>query len=324
MGAPTNTTQTYGVGTAGGLREDLEDVIWDLFADENQVQTRLDRGVEATATYHEWLLDNLAAAAANSWAEGDDHTASSLVAPTRVGNHLQILRKDFTVSGTLEEVKKAGRRSEIARAAMKKMRELKNDLEYTIVRNQANTAPAGATARSFAGMESWISTNEILGTTTAGATTPGFISGVVAAPTDGTTTGAFTEGHLKSAVVGSWSAGGDASMILLGSTQKNAADAFAGIATRYRNVEGNRQASIISAADVFVSDVGSHKLILHRHVRASVVLCIDPEYWALAFLRRPRMETLAKTGDAEKRMILMETTLVSRNEKASAKVVALA
>jgi hypothetical protein len=54
-----------------------------------------------------------------------------------------------------------------------------------------------------------------------------------------------------------------------------------------------------------------------------VVLCIDPDYWSVAFLRRPQMETLAKTGDAEKRMIVTDFTLVSRNEKASAKVVAL-
>lgn len=323
MAAITGTTQTYGVGTAGGLREDLEDVIWDLFADETQVTTKLEK-IEASAVYHEWLLDSLASPASNIWVEGDDFTASSLTAPTRVGNYCQIMRKDFIVSGTLEEVRKAGRRSELARAAMKRMRELKNDLEFAIVRNQGSSAPAGATGRSMASMESWIATNEILSTSTSAATTPGFSGGVVAAPTDSpSTTAAFTENHLKQAVVAAWSAGGDASMILMSFSQKAVADTFTGIATRFRNVAGNTQASIISAADVYVSDVGQHKLVLHRHVRSSVVLAIDPEYWALAFLRRPRMETLAKTGDAEKRMLLLEATLVCRNEKASAKIVAL-
>jgi hypothetical protein len=59
-------------------------------------------------------------------------------------------------------------------------------------------------------------------------------------------------------------------------------------------------------------------------MRTSVVLALDPSYWAVAFLRRPKMEELAKTGDGEKRQIVSEFTLVSRNHNASAKVVACA
>jgi hypothetical protein len=54
------------------------------------------------------------------------------------------------------------------------------------------------------------------------------------------------------------------------------------------------------------------------------VLCIDPDYWAVAYLRRPFMETLAKTGDAEKKQMLAEFSLVCRNSFASSKVVAIA
>jgi hypothetical protein len=145
----------------------------------------------------------------------------------------------------------------------------------------------------------------------------------VAAPTDGTTTAAFAESMLKTAVNSAWSNGGDARVILCNTSQKAALDGFAGVATKYNEIKGANQGTIIGAADMYVSDVGNHTVILHRHVRSSVVLCVDPEYWSVAFLRRPRMETLAKTGDAEKRMIVTDFTLVSRNEKASAKVVAL-
>jgi hypothetical protein len=75
---------------------------------------------------------------------------------------------------------------------------------------------------------------------------------------------------------------------------------------------------------MYVSEYGTHKIILHRHVRASVVLCLDPDYWAVAFLRKPFMEELAKTGDAQKRAIRAEGTLISRNQLASAKVAACA
>ena len=42
--------------------------------------------------------------------------------------------------------------------------------------------------------------------------------------------------------------------------------------------------------------------------------------WAIAYLRPFRVYDLAKTGDAEKRLLLSEYTLESRNEAASAKV----
>jgi len=323
MAAISGTTSNYSVATAGGLREDLEDVIWDLFAEDNWALNNLDR-VDAQQTYHEWLLDSLVAATANRQIEGDDASYATVVAPTRVGNNMQISRKTFLVSGSLEASKLAGRKKESARQLMKQMRELKNEMEYAIVRNQSSTAGGTGTARSSAGMESWLATNEILSTTTSGSTTAGFSSGTVAAPTDGSTTAAMTVGSLNSALQGAWSAGGDPSVILTSATAKQTyLDTFTGIATRFVDVGRTQQASIIGAASVYVSSFGTHKIILHRHVRASVVLCLDPAYWAIAFLRRPFKEKLAKTGDAEKHMILTEFGLVSRNEAASAKVVSL-
>jgi hypothetical protein len=41
------------------------------------------------------------------------------------------------------------------------------------------------------------------------------------------------------------------------------------------------------------------------------------EYWGVAFLRDFSMHELAKTGDSEKRQLLVEATLESRNEAAS-------
>jgi hypothetical protein len=236
---------------------------------------------------------------------------------------VQTSRKDWTVSGLANEVNKAGRNSESARIAMLRLRELKNDIEYGIVRNQASSAGGAGTGRSSAGMESWMSTNSIESTTTAAATTTGFSGGVVAAPTDGTTTAAFTEVLLKTTVNAAWSAGGDPSVVLINTTQKSVLDGFAGVATKYNEVKGAQQATLIGALDVYVSDVGNHTVVLHRHVRASVVLAIDPNYWALGFIRRPQFIDIAKTGDSDKRLALADWTLISRNEKASAKLVAL-
>jgi hypothetical protein len=319
----TGTTLTYGVGTAGGNREDLEDVIWDLFPDETYCLTNFDK-VDASATYHEWLKDSLVAPGANLQIEGDDPTFTSITSASRVGNLQQISSKKFVVSRTQERVAKAGRRTETARQTVKQMRELKNDMEYALVRNQASSLGGAATGRSTASVESWLSTNPVKATTTSSASTGGFSGGTVTAPVDGTTTGALTVAALNSALQGAWSSGGTPSTILVGPTQKQVIDTFTGIATRFVDVDRSTQASIINAANVYVSSFGRHTVRMHRHVRASVVLCLDPDLWAVSFIDRPFMQPLAQTGDAKKAMILSEFGLVSRNEAGNGKVVACA
>jgi len=320
MAQVTGTTDTYRVSTAGGNREDLEDFIWDLFPDETYCLSTFDK-VDASATYHEWLLDGIVAPTSNRQIEGDDASFVTIVSPTRVGNYQQISRKTFLISRTQEKVAKAGRRRESTRQLTKQMRELKNEMEYAIVRNQASSAGGSSTARSTASIESWIATNEALATTTSSATTPGFASGVVAAPTDGSTTGALTVAALNSALQGAWSSGGQASQIIVGPTQKQVIDGFTGVATRFVDVDRAAQASIINAANLYVSSFGRHTVRMHRHVRSSVVLTLDPDMWAISFIDRPFMEELAKTGDGKKHQIVAEWGLVSRNEAASAKVV---
>ena len=89
MAALTGTTRTYGVGSAGGNREDLSDKIYDLFPDDTFFLTNLDK-TSASSTYHEWLGDTLVAAGTNINEEGNDGSFSSIVSPVRYGNYTQI------------------------------------------------------------------------------------------------------------------------------------------------------------------------------------------------------------------------------------------
>ena len=319
----TGTTSTTSVGTAGGNREDLEDTIWDLFPDETYCLTTFDK-VSANGVYHEHLKDTIVAPGANIQIEGDDAAYVTVVSPTRVGNYQQISRKTFLISRTQEKIAKAGRRRESARQVTKQMRELKNDMEYAIVRNQASSAGSASVARQTASIESWLSTNIAKATTTSSSSTGGFSAGLVPAPVDGSTTGALTIAALNSALQGTWSSGGQATQILVGPTQKQVIDTFTGVATRFVDVDRAAQASIINAANLYVSSFGRHTVRMHRHVRASIVLCLDPDMWAVSFIDRPFMEKLAKTGDGDKYHIVTEFGLVSRNEAASGKVVSCA
>jgi hypothetical protein len=337
MAIVSGTTWTGAVASSlsynANVREDLEDVIWLLDPMDTWALSNLDR-VDASAPTHEWLSDNLAAAATNIVREGDDATFATAVPAARLSNQCQIFNKTFVVSDTLEAVKKAGRSSENARLGTKLLKELKRDMEAAIVGNQASSAGGSATGRSLAGMESWIAgptttgttaSNAVLTTTNGTATTPGFASGFVVAPTDGATTGALTEGTLKAALQGAWTDGGDPRVILTAAVGKGYIDSFSGIATRFVDSSPKAQATIIGAANMYVSSFGSpHMVVLSRYVRSSVVLCLDPDYWALAFLRNPQKKPLAKTGDASKTLIVTECTLVCRNPNASAKVAAIA
>ena len=325
----TANSQTY----ASNIREDVEDVIWELDPMDTWALTNLDR-VKAQATFHEWLSDDLAAAAANLVREGDDASFVTAAPARRLGNFLQISNKTFIVSDTLETVDKIGRRTETGRLGTKLLKELKRDMEFALVRNQASSLGQEATARSSAGMESWIEgptattqgelANVVASTTSAAsATTPGFSGGTVAAPTDGATLGALTVGQLNAALGGSWQDGGDPRVILVGARQKAVIDQFTGVATRFIDSSPRKQASIVGAANMYVSSYGSpHMVTLSRYVRDTVVLCLDPDYWAIAFLRNPQIKDLAKTGDATKKLLVTEFGLVCRNPKASSKVVA--
>ncbi len=318
MAVPTATYQTYG---QIGIREDLSDIIYDISPMDTYFFTNADRLV-AKNTRHEWQTDALAAPNSdNAWVEGDDFSGIALTATTRIANITQISRKDIVVSRTANRVNTAGRKQELAYQIARKGKELKRDIETACVQSKAATVGAAASARVSASVETWIhSQAHVKGTSQTTASTTAPVAGLASTiGTDGTAE-AFTEAELKSALQQAWSAGGETDVILLGPTLKGKLDQFTGIATRFRNVMSGQQADIVGAADVYVSDFGSHKVVLSRYMRASVVLCLDMEMWGIAWLDPIHMEDIAKSGDGEKRMIVGEWTVVAKSPLANAKL----
>lgn len=209
---------------------------------------------------------------------------------------------------------------------MKRMKELKRDLEFSLINNQESSAGSAASPRKLAGVESWLAGNKTsVGAGTA-QTTPGYASGTVASPTDSTTAGTFIEQNLKAMIQEAYVDGGDPRVIMVNPALKaRMSSAFTGLATRFRDVPSRQQAQIVAGADVYVSDFGVHEIVPNRFMRGtdsttSTCLVLDTDYWALAQLRALRQTELAKTGDSDRRQLLMEVTLVSRNELANAKI----
>lgn len=319
MTVPAATTQTYAVV---GNREDLGDIIFNISPTETPVVSRLPK-VKATNTNHEWLTDSLAAAAANRKIEGDDKTAGTASPRVRINNYTQISDKVVQTSGTQRAMNPAGLDDEHAYQIAKSGKELKRDMEFAVTQNQASSAGGAGTARSSAGMESWLATNRthcgsLDGST--GASTPGWASNAVAAPTDNSQTSSVNETLLKSVLQEIFTEGGAPTMMICGAGTKQKLSTFSGIATQYRENSGVKQATILAAAAVYVSDFGELRIMPDRFSRDRTLLILDMEYWALASLRPITREKLAKTGDSDKEMLITEWTLESRNEKASGKI----
>lgn len=315
MAVPAGTYQTY---QQIGIREDLTNLIDMISPTDTPFYSSVEK-VKATSTLHEWQSDSLAAPGSNIQIEGDDASVQTADPTTRLKNYLQILRKVPGVSGTGQAVNTAGRADEMDYQKMKRGREMKNDIEYALVRNQASSAGSASVGRSLASVESWLATNKTsVGTGTA-QTTPGFSGSTVAAPTDSTVTGSVSEAALKSVIKLCWDAGGKPNMIMVASGNKQKLSTFGGIATQYKeNIKG--PATIVAAADAYVSDFGTFTIVPNHKMRAPTILVLDMDHWRVATLRGITSETLAKTGDSDKSLMLCEVTLESGNEAASGKI----
>ena len=152
MTTPTNTVTTY---SAIGNREDLASIIYDISPMDTPFLSQAAKS-RASAVYHECQTDALDAAGANRQIEGDDATANTFVATTRVGNYCQISSKTISVSGTQRAVNPAGRADELSYQLAKRGREIKRDMEFALTRSQGSSAGGTGTARSLASLESWL------------------------------------------------------------------------------------------------------------------------------------------------------------------------
>ncbi len=301
---------TYTAHSAIGQREDLSDVIYSISPTETPFMSSIGK-TKATAVYHEWQTDSLAAATtANAAVEGADATSATLSPTVRLGNYTQIVQKTIQVSGTLDAVNKAGRKSEKAYQLAKASAELKRDLETILLSNQGRSAGSSTTARQMGSLLSWIKTNSDFG---SGGADPATIG--VSTRTDGTQR-TFTETLLKTVVAEVFTSGGSPKILMVGAAGKQKVSTFAGIAAQRFQAPSNKPTTIIGAADVYMSDFGTMSVVPNRFMRTRDALILDPEYAALAYLRPFQTNELAKAGDSEKTQILAEVTLEVKNEAA--------
>ncbi len=301
-----------------GNREDLSNMIYDISPMETPFVSGISKDT-ATATNHEWQTDSLSNAANNAAIEGADAATTISTPTTRLGNYTQISTKTPQVSRTQRQIDSAGRGDELDYQIMKSAKELKRDMESTLLANKAKVTGSESVARELAGVESWIADNVDLG-----------VGGV--APTgDGSdaltpgTNRAFAESQLQGVLASIWDEGGEPDTIMVGSTIKQAMSGLVNggnAGTAQRVVDGNAK-TVTAAIDIYVSDFGSLAVVPNRFQVQTSMLVLQMDMWCMSTLAEFQETPLAKTGDSDRVQLLSEYTLEAKNAKSSGIISAL-
>ena len=286
---------------ATAIREDLSDVIYDISPTDTPFLSSITGKGSVSNTLFEWQTEALAAAVINNYhVEGAAAGTAATTATVRATNQTQISKKVVEVTGTHETVNNAGKKSEMAHQLAKASKELKRDMEGSLLADNAAAAGNATTARETRGAAHWITTN------------------VVDAGTS-STDAAMTEADVLLAAEKVWTQGGEASTILLGATNKKLITAMNGRADAIRSVADNNM-TIQNSVDVYVSDFGTYNIIMDRFCDQDVVYFLDHDMWSVDYLRDFQTVDIAREGDSEKKMLLVEYGLRCGNEAANAKI----
>lgn len=347
MAQTAETLDRFDLGT--NVREDLSDVIYNISPTEVPAQSNFGRGT-AEQTFKEWQIDELRAAANNAAIDGDEFEGDALNDADRIGNYLQISREDIVVSRRANIVNKAGRKSEVAYQIAKAGKALRRDVEFAICFRKVATAGSSSVASESAGIPAWLRTNIVRGTggtaPTLSGTTEGFPNGIGTSPTDALkATRELGEDDILQVVRECYDEGGNPNVIMLNTRLKQGLSNYlfsstaARIATQYQDQGANPRSgvSVVGAVDVYVTDFGVLDIVPNRFMSSytvtpaapadngqgpgvdigAEVFILDTEYWEVAYLDGYKVETIAKIGDHERRMLLVDWTLCSLNEAAS-------
>jgi hypothetical protein len=313
MAKVTNAFTTY---MAVGNREDLSNAIYNIDPFDTPVMSAIRRR-NVKNRFFDWQTEHLPTVnPANAQVEGFV-LANSPGQPTiRMQNATQISERDATVSGSQEESDAAGKSSEMAHQMAMASKVLKSDLETILCSRQPrNDGVDGTTARMTESLTHAIATAVAKGGSGSGGAvspdTPGALPATqyaaFAAPA---TPVALTEEMLGNAMQLAYTNGASPTLWVVPPGPKRTVSTFVGRSTTQVLVG---KTEVVSTVDVIATDFGRIKCIPSRWIPVDVGLLVDPEYAALGFFRAFRQYLMARTGDAETRMIVVEWGVETRN-----------
>ena len=325
MAVPSNTRETYG---AVGIREDLSNIIYNISPMDTPFLSGCGRGSADNTTY-EWQTDELKTVAMNTQIEGNDYASTAATEPRRLSNYTQISATQVQSSGTAEAVDFAGRKSTQAYQLAKRAKEMKRDMEYMLLQGTVKVLGSSGTARETAAFSTWVGTNSastsnvVAASTGAGITNSGastYPDGTTNSATGGAST-TTTIALINNVVERIWNLGGTPDTILCNSTVKGTISSStvggAVVAAPRKDIGSKDSITAVNAVDVLVTDFGTFKVVPDRFIPATNVDFIDFDLWSVDYLRPFRTETLAKSGDSVKQLLIAEYGLRAKNGNGS-------
>lgn len=332
MAAPANAYQRKDITHEA---EDVRDIIYDVSPEETPFLTN---SAQSTAdnTKHQWHEDVLDAPAdpssagggggsgnGNAWVDGDQFAGQVVTPPTRLDNECQIQRKDFIVTRRARRLNKYGQRDELARQVVRKGRELKRDMEATLLYPQAKVADNGTAAPLLGGIFAYLGNAEGAGRTNRGATgaDPTTTDGANA-PTDGTVR-ALSEAGVLGVIDAVYKVSTEApNVFLLGVDAKQRFSNYmfsssARIATQYQDQGATPRGGVqvVGAVDVWVTNTAVLDVVIDRFNRPRDTLIYNTDWCDCAYFDPMQTDAMAKVADTDDRMILSDHTLVIRNRR---------
>ena len=320
MVAPTGTFQTF---QATVNREDLLDIITNISPTDCPFMANIGES-DAENQKHEWPEDTLAAPdATNAQIEGNDIAGQTSAAVTRSYNYCQISTKDVVVSRSQRKANHAGTDDFFDYEIIKKGKELKRDCEAIMTRNQGSSVGDATSAKKLRSLESWLTSNVSMNnvtTTVNGATTGSTTAGANStshsvARTDASgIERAIDEEYVKDVIQSVLTAGGEPEILMAGPFNKRQISGFTGRSQARQSVSSD---TILAAASIYASDFGDFRVIPNRFQRERSAFVLDSETLATSYYDRMHEHDLAKTGDADKKFLVVEYTLEITAEAAN-------
>ena len=317
-----------GVARSGIINEDVMQSIWDI---SNVPLPFSDRcgTMSVGNSLHTWTQDTLADPdLTNAAIDGADLTANDAVGGARVGNHCQISTKRVSVTTRARNSNTIGRADELAYQVSRRQIELRRDREAILLENQASVADNGdSVAGKLGGLPTWMETNTSFGSLGAAGgynTTDGLTDVYTAG-----TTAAISEATIRDLVESVYDNGGESQVLMSVPKAIRLISEYmftdtAKIATLQSDQGKSRDpAAALGTVNFFITDFGSLELVPNRlqqyvDTNDAEIHILDFQYLRLSFLHGYKVEPVAKTGLADKRIMSVDGSLAVLNEKAQA------
>ncbi|TNC10843.1 hypothetical protein FF100_22085 [Methylobacterium terricola] len=297
---------------AKGNREQLEGVIYNIDPTETPLFSLAGKKNVKGVSF-DWQIEKLPDPSNNApQVEAYVNVNSAPTGTTRIQATTQLNKRDATVSGDQQAADAAGKpEGEMAHQMALASKALKLDIDRAYGSTQPRVDDNGTVGSQTEGFAHYLKTNVSRGAGGASAASS------TATVTAGTAR-PLTEDLFDDVLQLAWTNGAKCDWALVGGFQKRVISKFTGRQNgRYETKVGELA---IGGVNLLMSDFGDIKISLSRNIDQSSVLIIDPNYVKTAFFRGFDTYPVAKTGDADTKVIHARWGVQVSNEAAHAAI----